>query len=338
MSSVKETASKKILPHIDPGSLDYIIYHKNCPDGFGAAYSAWKKLGTKATYHAAVHNEPPPSDLSDKHVGIFDFTYSRSIIKELEKKAKLVVIVDHHLSAKLDFFPASSSSISDKDEKKSNYHFDMDKSGARLAWEFFWPDKPVPSMIKYIEDKDLFRFLLPKSREFSTYWEVIPLEFEEYNKFVEDESLINNIQEIGAHILKYRDSKVTYLLKNVSYKRKMTLSLKEAGKDNKIIPKTYSVSVINSSMWQSELGNNLMKSNFNNNDKKEKSKEKVEECDFSMIWYYDGNDKQYNISLRSIDEKADVSQIAKHFGGGGHRNASGFAWKEASLETLFDKE
>jgi oligoribonuclease NrnB/cAMP/cGMP phosphodiesterase (DHH superfamily) len=128
------------------------------------------------------------------------------------------------------------------------------------------------------------------------------------------------------------------MLKNNSYKRKMTLSLKEAGEDNKFISKTYNVSVMNSSMWRSELGNKLMKSNFNNNDKKEKSKEKVEECDFSMIWYYDGNDKQYMISLRSIDEKADVSQIAKHFGGGGHRNASGFTWKEASLETLFDKE
>lgn len=77
---------------------------------------------------------------------MFDFSYSNSIIKEIEKQAELLIIVDHHITAKGEL-------IGRGDEKERNYHFDMDKSGARLAWEFFYPNKEVPLLIRHIEDK-----------------------------------------------------------------------------------------------------------------------------------------------------------------------------------------
>ena len=40
---------------MDPSSVQVVIYHANCNDGFGAAYSAWKLLGNRAEYHAASH-------------------------------------------------------------------------------------------------------------------------------------------------------------------------------------------------------------------------------------------------------------------------------------------
>jgi hypothetical protein len=161
--------STRILPHVDPRSLNYIIYHKNCrkyepillyeynnfltsisilADGFGAAYSAWSQLGTNVTYYAAEHGMPPPPDteIRGKRIGIFDFSYKKSIINEIEEKAELVVVVDHHISAKQDL-------IGHGDAKERNYHFDMDKSGARLAWEFFNPEQKVPLLIRYVEDQ-----------------------------------------------------------------------------------------------------------------------------------------------------------------------------------------
>ncbi len=42
-----------------------------------------------------------------------------------------------------------------------------------------------------------------------------------------------------------------------------------------------------------------------------------------MVWDYDLHHNQTNFSLRSLDDRADVSSIAKQLGGGGHRNASG---------------
>ena len=45
---------------IEPSSIDLLIYHKDCTDGFGAAYAAWKLLGNRAEYHASKHGNPPP--------------------------------------------------------------------------------------------------------------------------------------------------------------------------------------------------------------------------------------------------------------------------------------
>ena len=38
-----------------PSSVNCVIYHADCTDGFGAAYSAWKLLGNRAEYHACRH-------------------------------------------------------------------------------------------------------------------------------------------------------------------------------------------------------------------------------------------------------------------------------------------
>ena len=65
--------------------------------------------------------------------------------------------------------------------------------------------------------------------------------------------------------------------------------------------------VVNSSHWMSEIGSSLAK-----------------DCDFAMIWYYDHDDCIYKCSLRAFHDTMDVSEIAKQYGGGGHRKAAGF--------------
>ncbi|CAG8505983.1 4320_t:CDS:2 [Acaulospora colombiana] len=286
-------------------------------DGFGAAYSAWKRLGNNATYYPAIHGTPPPNDLKDKNVGIFDFAYPRSILTELEKQSKSLAIVDHHKSARNELLGDHST----HSENSKNYFFDMDKSGARLAWEFFWPDKEVPLLIRYIEDRDLWRFSLPKSREFSIFWSSIPYEFEAYDQYVKDESLIEKAIESGSQILNYVDSRISSMKTREAFERKMTVTTVDSS--NQPITKTYNVNVINSSLWQSDLGHALVKK---------------EGVDFSLIFFYDGKLKRYGVSLRSLDEKTDVSLIAKALGGGGHRNAAGFVWERESIESLFDPE
>ena len=62
-----------------------ILYHKGCSDGFGAAWSAWKKFGSKAQYIAVKYDEEPPKNLSGKTVYILDFCYS---MKETENILK----------------------------------------------------------------------------------------------------------------------------------------------------------------------------------------------------------------------------------------------------------
>jgi len=127
-------------------------------------------------------------------------------------------------------------------------------------------------------------------------------------------------------MLKYKDASVNQLVEKHAVKRRLTLTVKESVSPNKpptSVTKSFTVYMMNSVIWQSELGNALVKK---------------DDADFGLVWFYNADKKEYHVSLRSIDEKADVSLVAKVFGGGGHRNASGFIWDGESIESIFDYE
>ena len=61
------------------------------------------------------------------------------------------------------------------------------------------------------------------------------------------------------------------------------------------------------------------------------------DCDFAMIWYYDHDDRMVKVSLRAFHDHIDVSEIAKKYGGGGHKKAAGFTLPgDAHVDDLFD--
>ena len=80
------------------------------------------------------------------------------------------------------------------------------------------------------------------------------------------------------------------------------------------------VLVVNSSHWMSEIGGRLSP-----------------DCDFAVIWYYDHEKRNVKVSLRAFHDSADVSEIAKEFGGGGHKKAAGFTLPgDTIVDNLFD--
>lgn len=275
---------------MDPSSVDLVIYHANCTDGFGAAYAAWKLLGDRADYHAAKHGEPPP-DVENRNVVVLDFSYDNTTTKNLMKSAKNFLIIDHHKSAIVELHDVTCT------------RFDMNHSGAMLAWKFFHPGKEPPRMIKFIEDRDLWRWEIPYSKEFSAAFDMVPFDFEEFDKYLDD-SAVDNAQERGAYILAYSKTVISKIAKQ-AVPRKM------GGKD---------VLVVNSPHWMSEIGAALSP-----------------KCDFAVIWYYDHETRQVKVSLRAHHEDSDVSEIAKKYCGGGHRKAAGFSLPaNVNIETIFD--
>jgi oligoribonuclease NrnB/cAMP/cGMP phosphodiesterase (DHH superfamily) len=275
----------------DPTQVDFVIYHANCSDGFGAAWSAWKLLGSKAEYYAASHGQSPP-DVCGRNVVILDFSYGNAVIKKMMSVSKSLIVIDHHKSAMIELHDII------------NTHFDMSQSGAMLAWNFFHPGKEAPKFIKYIEDRDLWKWELPYSKEFSAAFGMVPFEFEEFEKF-EDDSVFDDAVKRGSYILAYSKT----VVKKVCEKAVLR---KYEGQD---------VMVVNSSHWMSEIGARLSP-----------------DCDFAMIWFYDHEDQVIKVSLRAFHEHIDVSKISKKFGGGGHKKAAGFFLpKDHHIEDLFDK-
>ncbi|KWU17942.1 DHHA1 domain-containing protein [Burkholderia cenocepacia] len=153
-----------------------VIYHGSCPDGFGAAVSAWLALGDEAEYLAVDHGEPAP-DVTGKEVFIVDFAFGLAETQRMDAQADSLVILDHHETSmqKLHGFRC----------RCGGFVFDMGKSGARLAWEYFHPGNPVPSLVAHIEDRDLFKWELEASRPFLAELDKLPYDFQVWKRVLE---------------------------------------------------------------------------------------------------------------------------------------------------------
>src|SRR5581483_4605210 len=59
--------------------------------------------------------------------------------------------------------------------------FDMNKAGCRLTWEHFnHRDDPPPFLVELVEDRDLWRFNIPCSRELNAWLATMPRTFAEW--------------------------------------------------------------------------------------------------------------------------------------------------------------
>ncbi|MBS2035358.1 phosphoesterase [bacterium] len=261
-------------------SFTHILYHANCADGFGAAYAAWKVLGEAAVYLPVRHGDPPPELPDQARVAILDFSYGRETLLNLHSRVEDFLVLDHHKSA------------SDDLKNLDWAQFDMAKSGARLAWEYWHPQLPLPELLAYIEDRDLWRWSLPESREVSLALQCYPQQFEVWAGLS-----VDDLRAEGRAILNFQTQQVT---RAVSRARMLDVG-------------GHTVPVVNSCLLQSEIGDELCRL--------------YPEAAFSAVFYVNQHGKEA-WSLRSVGA-FDVAEVAKGFGGGGHRNAAGFG-KELS--------
>lgn len=275
---------------MDPNKVDLVIYHGGCSDGFGAAFAAWKLLGSRAKYIPGRFGSPPPP-VAGKSVICVDFSYNNATTKRLVEEADDFLILDHHKSAMVELHDVSQT------------HFDMTKSGAILSWEFFHPGKEPPKFLKYIQDRDLWKWELPYSKEFSAAFDMVGFHFEEFDAYCND-SVFDDAVKRGSYILAHKLTFINKIVRRAARRKLMG----------------YDVMVVNSSHWMSEIGMHLAKS-----------------ADVAVVWYFDHKDGNFHVSLRSDNDVCDVSEIAKKFGGGGHRKASGIRYEGQNIEEIFDE-
>jgi oligoribonuclease NrnB/cAMP/cGMP phosphodiesterase (DHH superfamily) len=168
-----------------------VLYHAECPDGFGAAWSAWKKFGGEAIYMPVYNRTLPPPEIEGREVYTLDYCYPKKVLEEYTPKMKKLTIIDHHVTAE-ESLPLATESV-----------FDLEHSGAVLSWKYFHPQEAVPTLLGYIEDIDLWKFALPYSRELTQslalykydfeIWDTIAADIEDPEKFqryIEDGTLL----------------------------------------------------------------------------------------------------------------------------------------------------
>jgi hypothetical protein len=161
----------------DPQPL--VIYHgHSCPDGFAAALAAWLFYDGKAEFlgldHGVIKSVDDLPPLAGRAVYILDFSFSPEIMTGIDQRAAKLVMLDHHKSAaeKLTGFSCNCGVV----------HFDMHKSGSRLAWEFFLPEQPMPDLVRFVEDRDIWVWQYPESAGFLAALDMEPFKFERWNE------------------------------------------------------------------------------------------------------------------------------------------------------------
>ncbi|MDM8546467.1 DHHA1 domain-containing protein [Candidatus Venteria ishoeyi] len=259
-----------------------VIYHANCPDGFGAAYAAFESLGAEAHFVAARHGDTPP-DCQDAVVYIVDFSYKRPIMEIICQAAKKVIVLDHHISAVEDLAGL------DQEYDNLTLNFDMDRSGAVITWEYFH-QTPVPKLLRYIEDRDLWRFQLTDSRIINLAVDSYDFDFAQWREFVTQPEKLAQLHEAGTAIARYLEQLY------VQYQKRAVMG-QIAG---------YDVPIVNCPpVLSSELLHRL-----------------GENQPFAAGYSEVGLERRW--SLRSTEEGVNVAEVAQRFGGGGHQHAAGF--------------
>jgi oligoribonuclease NrnB/cAMP/cGMP phosphodiesterase (DHH superfamily) len=263
-----------------------IIYHKDCFDGFGAAWSAWKKFGDKAQYIAADHKQVLDSikNLKSKEIYFLDFGYKKEIMEGLVKRNKKVVLIDHHISRQ-DILPIVSE-----------YSFSLDYSGAVLSWRYFHQKKKIPRLLLYIQDLDLWRFNFSETSALMSRLSLFDYDFSLWNKVALD---FENYQRRRQYIKEG-------LLLNAFAKKMIDFIARRA---EVVVFENHKALAVNSPVFGSELGNYFVK---------EKN------MPLGIVWSYDG--EGIRVQLRS-GKLINVADLAKKYGGGGHRQAAGFYWQ-----------
>jgi oligoribonuclease NrnB/cAMP/cGMP phosphodiesterase (DHH superfamily) len=272
-------------------NIDIVIYHGGCVDGYGAAlavnqYYKRNNIVKNIIYFPGYFNSPPPN-VQNKNVLICDFSYSKDITLNLISQAQNLLILDHHKSAEMNL----------RDIPDENKVFDMTHSGAYITWKYFFGDEEVPLLIKYIEDNDIWLKQMPYTQEVTSYIQSLPFEFTEYEKLLDENYIKNTVIPSGIGMYKQNEYYIKQAVKRATPKFVLI--------DNKY----YFGCFLNTSVLKSEIGSKVFS--------------EYTLCDFSAMYNINDNKPETFFSLRSEDNKADVSVIALKYGGGGHRNAAG---------------
>jgi len=266
------------------------FYHAGCPDGFGAAWAVWRAWGGDGRLVPRGHDDSLEARrFSDDLVVFVDIAPDNDDLRALSRAGARVLVLDHHVSARDRFL--SDRELTEEIEKEGHeIHFDLDHSGAMLAWKHFHPGDPAPDLLHYVEDQDLWNWKLPHSEEVNAAIGSYPRDLDSWESL--STRSVEELTNEGTHILRAQRIEVERALQGAHPIR--------IGSER--------AEAVNSRQLRAPIGHELAK-----------------RAAFGRAWgvAYRATGSRVDASIYSIGD-LDVSKVAQRYGGGGHRNASGF--------------
>ena len=311
-----------------------IIHHSPCSDGsvaaaivsfvmscydcksiklMGTTYGKYEFVSKEGEFYFESYSKSTKLT-KDTEIIVVDFSFPKIVIQDISPVVHSILVLDHHKTAADELvgeFPENVEII-----------FDMNRSGAMLAWDEFYIGKlrrdSLPSaqgysrFVKLVGMRDLWKHKGTPDQEDAEALQLAlnsrenKFDARDLEKYINDGPMFDDLLKEGHSLLRFFDSQLKEAQRNAV--------ITFVGEENVLPIKT--VAVCNASgMLASELGNRLCEAGNN----------------FAVVWSLD-NTGEVRASVRSIGDN-DCTVIAGHFGGGGHKNASGF---RASLYEFLD--
>jgi len=210
--------------------------------------------------------------------------------RELAEQVEQLVVLDHHVSA-LDRYRADPALAAAVEGQGHRVLFDLARSGAVLAWQHLHADRPVPPLLAYVEDQDLWRWQLPSSREVNAAISSHLRSFDTWGRLAA--TPVETLAAEGRPILRALRMEVDRALATAHPVRVAGLSLE----------------AVNARLQRAEIGHEL-------------AERRAFGTPAGVAYRLTG--RRVDVSLYSVGD-FDVARIAESLGGGGHRNAAGFS-------------
>jgi len=271
---------------------DLVLYHADCADGTAAAWAYWSEVNDQAEFVAVQHGQPPP-DVTGRCVSILDFSYPAEVLRGMAEKAIAIDVFDHHASAEAHLRGAYERGV------LRNLVFDKERSGAGIVWDYFARDSDrPPPLVQYVQDRDLWTFELPCSREINAVIGSHPrtiLAYEAIHQELEGEAepitQFSPIVREGAAILRHQAAFNAYMAKQATVHTTIVGDL---------------VVVNAPGFGASELLHLLLEER---------------KAVAAMAWFH-APDGSSQVSLRTT-EAVNAAEVCARLGGGGHARAAG---------------
>lgn len=288
---------------------DIVVYHDKCMDGFTAAWACYMRWADGPEYVARNYGMAPDLDVFNRDILIVDFSFPADTLRGLiEQGARSIVVLDHHKTAEQELAPfavytgkperftQATVALMLKDLRHGGYppivaQFDMDRSGAGMAWDFANRDLRRLRLVDLVEDRDLWKFQYgDDSRHLHLALTSGETSFARWLDIAAD---LDAAISRGAAIAAWRDQLVDEIVQRAA-------AIAIDGESGIGVDCPYGLA--------SDVGHRLLRD--------------YPEARFAAAIVR--GELSISYSLRSDDDRADVSAIAKKYGGGGHRNAAGF--------------
>lgn len=281
---------------------DHYIYHANCTDGLtavGIAVQPQQETDNRYDTRAmAYQNKLDVEELRGKRVCFLDFSVGKSTMLEILEVAEHVTVIDHHVSVHKELSEIVANNF--------NYVYDVNKSGAGLAWDYFVGGE-MPYFVELVQDRDIWTKKYDDADPIALAIRVEDMYFEDMVCYIADmiayatsnpgytDPATQNLITDGRSYLKYQQHIVKQIASN-AFKVKLD--------DGQVVMKVNCAAGL-----ISDVGSYLSENNA---------------CGVALM--YVDTDRLRIHSLRvAASSDYDASAYAKAHGGGGHRKAAGWS-------------